>query len=159
MYVTVADTGLEDIKPYHSVFEDVFDRVSCPPEEETLNWNSDQFWKTYQAIKDFKDFRPGSVSEQSLEQKALNKLDTLIKNTAQELMPHKDFLRTLKEDILGYATLPDYTLRRIMNFKEGNTADLEKLKGELGEDYLIREKVRIKEQKKEIIIAIENKQV
>jgi len=157
LYVTVAKTDLVEVKPYHSVFEDVFDRISCPPEEEALNWNSDLFWKTYQAIKDFKDFRVGSVSEQSLEQKALNKLDTLIKIATDELMPHKDFLRTLKEDILGYATLPDYTLRRIMKFKEGKTADLEKLKAELGGDYLLREKARIKQQKKEIIIAIENK--
>lgn len=157
MYVSCAKTDLEDIKPYHSVFEDVFDRISCLPDEEALNWNTDQFWNTYQAIKDFKDFRPGSVSEQSLEQKALNKLDTLIKNTGETLMPYKGFLRTLREDILGYATLADYTLRRIMNFKESDTSDIERLKSELGEDYLIREKNRLKEQKKEIIIAIENK--
>lgn len=157
LYVTCAKTDLEDLKPYHSVFEDVFDKIECLPDEVALNWNTDQFWNTYQAIKDYKDFRLGSVSEQSLEQKAINKLDTLLKNTNKAHIPYKDFLRTLKEDILGYATLADYTLRRIMNFKESDTSDIEKLKGELGEDYLIKEKSRLKEQKKEIIIAIENK--
>jgi hypothetical protein len=99
----------------------------------------------------------GSVSEQSLEQKALNNLDTLIKNTSEESMPYKNFLRTLKEDILGYATLADYTLRRIMNLKENDIKEIEKLKSELGDDYLLKEKSKLKELKKEIIIAIENK--
>lgn len=157
LYVSCAQTDLENIKPYYSVFEDVFDKISCLPDEKALNWNTDQFWNTYQAVKGFKDFRLGSVSEQSLEQKALNNLDTLIKNTQEELMAHKGFLRTLKEDILSYATLADYTLRRIMNFKENNTKDIEILKSELGEDYLLKEKSRLTEQKKEIIIAIENK--
>jgi len=158
LYVSCAQTDLEDIKPYHSVFEDVFDKISCSPDEKALNWNTNQFWNTYKAIKDFKDFRLGSISERSLEQRALNKLDTLIKNTKEAFMPHKGFLRTLKEDILCYATLADFTLRRIMNFKESDTKDIERLKSELGEDYLLKEKGRIKEQKKEIIIAIENKQ-
>lgn len=157
LYVSCAKTNLEDIKPYYSVFEDEFDKISCSPEEKSLNWNSDEFWNTYQAIKDFKDFRMGSVSEQSLEQKALNNLDTLIKNTREESMPYKNFLRTLKEDILGYATLADYTLRRIMNLKENDIKEIEKLKSELGDDYLLKEKSKLKELKKEIIIAIENK--
>ncbi|MEN9328565.1 MAG: hypothetical protein RI947_1373, partial [Candidatus Parcubacteria bacterium] len=157
LYVSCAQTDLDEIKPYYSVFEDVFDKITCSPDEKALNWNTDQFWNTYKSIKDFKDFRSVNVSEQSLEQKALNKLDTFIKNTSEALMPQKGFLRTLKEDILGYATLADFTLRRIMNFKESDTKDIEKLKSELGEDYLLKEKNRIIEQKREIIIAIENK--
>ena len=157
LYVSGAQTDLDNIQPYHTVFEDVFNKVACSPDEKSLNWNADKFWQVYQAIKDFKDFRPGTVSEQSLEQKSLNNLDFLIRNTKEGLMPHKDFLRTLKEDILGYATLADYTLRRIMNLKEYQFEELQKLKDELGEDYLIKEKNRLKDQKKEIIIAIENK--
>ncbi|OQA83416.1 MAG: ATP-dependent helicase HepA [Microgenomates group bacterium ADurb.Bin238] len=159
LYVTCAKTDQEDIEPYHSVFEDVFDKIVCAANEKALDWNTEQFWKTYQAIQNFKDFRSGSVNEQSLEQKALNKLDALIKNPSTELMPYKDFLRTLKEDILGYATLAEYTLRRIMNFKETTVSDIEKLRKELGEDYLLKEKERLREQKKEIIIAIENKKL
>jgi len=159
LYVTCAKTDQEDIEPYHSVFEDVFDKIVCAADEKALDWNTEQFWKTYQAIQNFKDFRSGSVNEQSLEQKALNKLDALIKNPSTELMPYKDFLRTLKEDILGYATLAEYTLRRIMNFKETTISDIEKLRKELGEDYLLKEKERLREQKKEIIIAIENKKL
>lgn len=157
LYVSGAQTDSEDVTPYHTIFEDVFDKVVCSQDEKAFNWNTDKFWQVYQAIKDFKDFRLGAVSEQSLEQKALNNLDFLIRNTKEELMPFKDFLRTIKEDLLNYATLADYTLRRIMNFKEDNPGDIQRLQDELGKDYLIKEKNRLKEQKKEIIIAIENK--
>jgi len=137
----------------------VFDKVVCTSKEKALNWNTDKFWQAYLAIQNYKDFRLGTTSEQSLEMKALNNLDFLIKNNNEKLMPHKDFLRTLKEDILSYGTLADYTLRRISNFKEDRIKDIHELKDEIGEDYLIKEKNRQKEQKREIIIAIENKKI
>lgn len=159
LYVSGAQTDQEEINPYYLVFEDVFEKIICSPDEKALNWNTDKFWQTYQGIKDFKDFRLGGVSEQSLEQKALNKLDFLIRSTNDELMPYKGFLRVLKEDILHYGTLADFTLRRIMNLKEDSTKDIQNLQNTLGSDYLTKEKDRIKEQKKEIIIAIENKKL
>lgn len=157
LYVSGAQTDTEKVEPYQTAFEDVFGKVVCTSNEKALNWNTDQFWQAYTAIQDFRDYRLGPVNEQSLEQKALINLDFLIKNAKEELMSHKDFLRTLKEDILGYGTLADYTLRRIANFKEDGAKDIQELKDELGEDYLIKEKNRQKDQKKEIIIAIENK--
>jgi len=144
-------------EPYQKTFEEVFEKIICSPNEKALDWNTDNFWKTYQAIQDFREYRLGSVSEQSLEQKALINLDFLIRSKKEASMPHKDFLRTLKEDVLNYGTLADFTLRRIMNFKEDSVKDLETLKEELGEDYLAKEKTRQRDQKKEIIIAIENK--
>lgn len=159
LYVSGVQTDQEEINPYYLIFEDVFEKIICSPDEKALNWNTDKFWQTYQSIKDFKDFRLGGVSEQSLEQKALNKLDFLIRSTNEGLMPYKDFLRTLKEDILHYGTLADFTLRRIMNFKESNVRDIQKLINELGKEYLIKEKSRLQDQEKEIIIAIENKKL
>ena len=157
LYVSGSATDLDKPDPYQKTFEDVFEKIACDPNEKSLDWNSDNFWKTYQAIQDFRDYRIGTVSEQSLEQKALTNLDFLIRSKQEILMPHKDFLRILKEDILNYGTLADFTLRRIMNFKEGNVKDIEALKKELGIDYLTKEKTRQKNQKKEIIIAIENR--
>lgn len=157
LYVSGSATDTEKPEPYQRTFEEVFDRIMCDSDEKALDWNTDNFWKTYQAIQDFRDYRLGLVSEQSLEQKALINLDYLIRNKKEELMPYKNFLRTLKEDILNYGTLADFTLRRIMNFKENNVKDLEALSKELGSDYLAKEKNRQREQKKEIIIAIENK--
>ncbi len=157
LYVSGSATDLEKPEPSNRTFEDVFDKIICPANEKTLDWNTDNFWKTYQAIQDFRDYRLGPVSEQSLEQKALINLDFLIRSNKEELMPLKDFLRTLKEDVINYGTLADFTLRRIMNFKDNNVKEIEVLKKELGADYLIKEKARQKDQKKEIIIAIENK--
>ena len=48
-----------------------------------------------------------------------------------KIMPHKDFLRILKEDILSYGTLSDYTLRRIANFKETSVRDIKGLKDDI----------------------------
>jgi len=159
LYVSGAQIGTEKSKPYQTVFEDVFEKIVCASEEKALNWNTGEFWQAYVAIQNYKDFRLGTTNEQSLEMKALNNLDFLIGNNNEKLIPHKDFLRTLKEDILSYGTLADYTLRRISNFKEDCIKDIYELKDELGEDYLIKEKNRQKDQKKEIIIAIENKKL
>ena len=72
-------------------------------------------------------------------------------------------MRTLKEDILDYGTLSDYTVRRISNLENSNDdkrrktiLEIVKLKSNLGEDYLEKEKLRQKDLKKEIIVAIEN---
>jgi len=157
MYVNAAKTDAEKIEPYQTTFEDIFEKVKCFPSEKSLIWNTDQFWKAYQTIKDFKDFRSGIVSEQSLEQKSLNVLNFLIQNSQEQIMPYKDFLRLLKDDILNYGTLADYTLRRITGFSPENIKEIQALKDELGEDYLVEEKNGKNSQQKEIIIAIENK--
>jgi superfamily II DNA or RNA helicase len=159
LYVSGSATDSVKPEPYQRTFEEVFENIICLPNEKALDWNTDNFWKTYQAIQDFREYRLGQVSEQSLEQKALINLDFLIRSNKEILMPNKDFLRTLKEDILNYGTLADFTLRRIMNFKEDSVKDLEALKKELGADYLTKEKSRQRDQKKEIIIAIENKKL
>ena len=106
------------------------------------------------------------VSEQSLEQKALNNLNTFIKNPWEEILPYLDFLRTLREDIIDYGTLSDYTLRRIANMlnsddnnRKRTIQEISALKDELGEDYLQKEKDKQKDLSKEIIIAIENRKL
>jgi bacterioferritin (cytochrome b1) len=103
------------------------------------------------------------VSEQSIEQKALNNLKTFINKPWDELLPHLDFIRTLLEDINDYGTLADYTLRRIANLdsinerqKKQTVNEIRTLKEELGEDYLQKEKEKQLSLHKEIIIAVEN---
>ena len=150
---------------YQSSLEDAFDRIVCDKDETRLSL-SGSFWDWYEKIKKFKEHRSVPISEQSLEQKALNNLATLIKNPWDELLPHLDFLRTLREDILDYGTLSDYTLRRIANLENSIDNNRKKsidevlsLKTELGADYLQKEKDRQKELSKEIIIAIENQKI
>ncbi|MCX7589711.1 MAG: helicase-related protein, partial [Patescibacteria group bacterium] len=157
LYVCGAKTDTDKINPYYLSFEEVFDKIICSPDEKGLNWNTDKFWEVYNSLKNFKIFKNYPVNEQSLEQKALNNLDFLLKSKNEKLLSYKEFLRTLKEDILFYDTLPDYTLRRIINLKEDSIEEINDLLKDLGSDYLEKEKERIKDQKKELIIAIENK--
>ncbi|MFZ2357241.1 MAG: helicase-related protein [Candidatus Omnitrophota bacterium] len=148
---------------YQASFEEVFDKIACAQDEKALSL-SGSFWEAYENVRKFKENRVIPSSEQSLEQKALNNLATFISQIqSEEIMPHKDFLRTLREDILDYGTLSDYTLRRIANMESADEAKQKRaiaeiiaLKKELGEDYLQKEKAKQKDLSKEIIIAIEN---
>lgn len=158
LYVSGAKIG-EKIEPYQTSFEDAFEKIACDFDEKPLNWNRDQFWQAYKAIQDFKEYNLAPVSEQSLEQRALNNLDFLIESQEEELMPFKKFLRTLREDILDYGTLVDYTLRRVADLKEDSVKEIHDLLNELGENYLAEEKNQKNQLRKEIIIAIENQKI
>jgi len=99
-----------------------------------------------------------------LEQKALFTIRNFITKPWDSLLPYLDFLRTLKEDIIDYGTLSDFTVRRIANMESANETkcsiavkELKAIQQELGEDYLQKEKERQKRITKEIIIAIENR--
>ncbi len=73
------------------------------------------------------------------------------------------FIRTLREDLIDFGTLPDYTIRRIanLNLKDSELKDaiyeINSIKEELGEDYLDKEKKKLSKEEKEIIIAVRNK--
>ncbi|HPD57481.1 MAG TPA: helicase-related protein [Smithellaceae bacterium] len=162
MYVSALSYTSDKPSPEAKSFEEVFDKVRCEPEEKALPL-SENFWPAYEAVKNHKPYMPGATSEQSLEQRALNMLNHLINNVqAPELMPYKEFLRTLKKDILNYGTLSDFSLRRISNFSRdekrisGTVDEIWRLQKELGRDYLDKAIALQKELRKEIIIAIEN---
>ncbi len=157
--------GDSKVQPYQATFEDIFDKIACDKNEKAVSLTS-SFWNSYEQIKKFKEYRHGSVSEQSLEQKALNNLKSFISKPWEKLLPYLDFLKTLREDIIDYGTLPDYTLRRIANLETADenkqkkaVSEIISLKQELGEDYLIKEEERQKDLAKEVIIAIENQKL
>ncbi len=166
MYVHAIRYGAEkESQIYQPTFEEVFDKIACDIDEEKLPL-SNEFWDWYEKVKKFKEYRLLPVNEQSIEQKALNNINTFLRNPWEGLMPYMDFLRTLREDIIDYGTLSDYTLRRIANL--GNSDDnnrkkavmeISALMSELGEDYLLKEKERQKDMAREIIIAIENQKI
>lgn len=145
-------------------FEHILERIECTPDEEALSL-SEKFWDAYEEIKNFRASKNRGFNnsrEQSIEQKALNSLKALINSGLEVVKPYLDFLRTLREDINDYGTLPDYTLRRIANlsteegFAKNLESELSSLKNELGEDYLQKEQEKLKRFSKEIIVAIEN---
>jgi superfamily II DNA or RNA helicase len=149
-------------KPQPVILEEIIDRIRCHKNEKLIDL-SENFWEKYEIVKELREERL-SIPEASLEQKALNNIKTLLNLENEKLSPLKEFLRTLREDIIDYGTLSDYTLRRIIKLKtsdgeiENTIKELEKLKNELGgENYLLKEKERLKEISREIIIAIENR--
>lgn len=146
------------------ILEEVIDRIRCSKEEESLEL-SNNFWDKYEAVKEIRK-KKSSTSEPSLEQRALNNIKTLLNLNNENITPFKDFLRTLLEDITDYGTLSDFTLRRIANLKSSDgeisktIEELKKLRDELGgDDYLLKEKERLKTFHKEIIVAIENRRM
>jgi hypothetical protein len=149
-------------KPQSVILEEIIDRIRCQKNEKLIDL-SENFWEKYEIVKELREERL-PIPEASLEQKALNNIKTLLNLNNEKLSPLKEFLRTLREDIIDYGTLSDYTLRRIIKLKasddeiENTIKELENLKDELGgANYLLKEKERLKEISKEIIIAIENR--
>lgn len=138
--------------------EEVIDKIRAKPEEKALPL-SDAFWQIYDEIKNYKERIFSRTSEVSLEQRAKNVLNSLLRiNDNKKLTPLKPFIRTLLEDIIDYGTLSDFTLRRLANIDTDKNPEkeIEEIKKELGVDYLLKEKQRLRELKKEIIVAIEN---
>jgi len=159
LFVHYKDYESKDIELKN--LEDVIDRIKpSTPDLKSLPL-SERFWDEYEAIKNFRETGTIRLTEQSIEQKAINNLKALLRlEGIDEILLYKDFIRTLLEDILDYGTLPDYTLRRIANIdikkKESILSEIKALKQQLGEDYLYREKERLRDMTKEIIIAVEN---
>lgn len=147
--------------------EDVIQRIKpYSPDEKPLPV-SERFWDEYEKIKNYSSSTRAHFSEGSIEQKATNNLKSILKTNVftdssnPNITALREFIIMLLEDINDYGTLSDYTLRRIanINIKESNLMikQIMELKKELGDNYLIQEKQKLQELKKEIIIAIENR--
>jgi len=139
-------------------------QIECTPDTESLPIE-EHFWKLYGEAKKEQSKKVVHKSGESIESKALVVLDYMLREKDNnELLKLKPFLRTLREDIMDYGTLPDYTLRRIANLSKRSSeinieeaiTELQKLEQELGTNYLDIEKNR-QYPNKEIIIAIENR--
>jgi hypothetical protein len=153
-----------DKAPAEMLFEDALPFIRCEKDEKALPL-SDQFWDNYTAIKELREKASIPSSELSVEKKAYNNVKTLLADRSGNYREFERFLLNLVEDIEDYKTLSDYTLRRITNLETTsnderkiakNKAELNKLRKELGEDYLDRIKQKIGRLDKEVIIAIEN---
>ena len=154
--INVTDTSLEMI----------LDKITCRPETESIRID-ENFWRLYEKVKLNNEKPTTTAPPISIEKNALGVIDFLIRQKENpDLVMLKPFLRTLREDILDYGTLPDYTLRRIANLSNNHSgintveaiAEFEKLEKELGRNYLDQEKNK-QYPDKEIIIAIENRNI
>lgn len=165
LFVATARKNENDFEINESALELVFDKIECEPNTPALQIDDD-FWIMYERVKTSRKYNRVTGSELSLENKALQNLNYLLREDGNsKLSELKKFIRILREDILDYGTLPDYTLRRIAYMEtkkdelEEAINELNQLKMELGEDYLEKEKAKMSQQDKELIIAIRNKDV
>lgn len=138
--------------------EEIFEEIRSSFGEPSLPWNSEQFWEMYESIDKHREFKSSPLNDQSLEQRALNSIESLIRHFRENDQEFIGFLLDLKRDIISYGTLPDYTLRRISNLTF-DSEDLMKLREQLGVNYLVLEKLHKRQSKKETIIAIESKTI
>jgi hypothetical protein len=154
VYSSLIEDG--EASPSARSIEDVYDRLKCGVDEVSVPWNHADFWKNYEAIASYKEFRKVVINEQSLEQRALNKIDFLLKENSKIDFDLRNFLQLLKRDIINFGTLPDYTLRRIGNISD-DLKELQTIFQVLGPNYLEHEINRNKAFEREVIIAIEER--
>lgn len=161
MYIRMSDMDSNPKSVFDTSLEFVLDKITCTPDTQPLPLDND-FWDYYQRVKTFKAKAELAPSEQSIEKIALNNLNYWLRLQEPALLPYKPFIRTLREDILDYGTLSQFTLRRIANLKNNGNgltdviSEISKLINELGENYLEREKNRMSKAETDIIIAIRN---
>jgi superfamily II DNA or RNA helicase len=139
--------------------EEVYEKIKSSPDEEGREL-SPEFWEHYSQILEepFASLK-SPIRDNSLESKARNMVETLLK--MEELREERGFLNALMEDIMEYQTLSGYALSEIVNWERlKNIKELKRkvgeLKKELGEDFLQKTKARLREESKDVIIAVEN---
>jgi hypothetical protein len=138
--------------------------IECGHSEQKLNLSND-FWRHYEEIKEHKQKFHTAKNEVSLEIKAMNNLQSALKLYKQELERYLPFIRDLIKDLRSYHTISKYSLRRIANIdlNPDNPKELSRfikeidwLMNNLGPDYLEIIKRKVRDNKDEIIIAVEN---
>ena len=147
-------------------FEEIYEKIKVENKDAEKLPLSENFWESYYQIierKFKKQYRTGGIDTPT---KALNLLKTL--QPDERLKPYQEFISSLIDDIDVFGTLSEYILSEIVNWqkyldKSGEIRDLdelekeiEKLKSEIGEDFIERSKKYFKNVKETVIIAIEN---
>ncbi len=144
-------------------FEEALPLVECDYDQPGLDF-SEKFWRNYRIAGEIKVERSNrGLSPASVEVKAINNLEYLIRSRIAELDPYHKFLVTLRTDMAEWGTLPKYTQRRIVNLKIDNqdhireaVNTIQDLELKLGKNYLDKEIERFNQIHQEIIIAVEN---
>lgn len=147
-------------------FGDFLKHVECQPETKRLPL-SDNFWPSYELIKNHKENTRSNKSDLAIEKRAHDNLKVALKIIDTSEKENMKFIKDLIKDIRNYYTMPKYTLRRLgferLNPKSPKAKwqefwnELEKIKNEYGADYLDKVLKQVKNLKEEMIIAVENR--
>ncbi len=152
--------GYHDYKektPKFLTFEEVFERIKSNPTTPTLKI-TERFWDSYEKIL---KRQPNKDKGSKNHGNAHRILKILLKN--EKLNKYKQFMKDIIEDIENYHTISEYILSKISaiekNIDEENidkiVKEIEEIKEILGEDFL-EKTIKLKNEKEEVIIAIEN---
>lgn len=143
--------------------EEALLRIECSPEAQKLPL-SRGFWDDYKMLKEEAEKFSFKQSQQSYSVKAFNFISYLLDQDANELVPWRGFLIMLRDDIENYGTLPEYTLKCICDWDNGDKTDYKAIAKELGtlsknlgKNYLKTVKDNLKAYEQQVIVAIENR--
>ena len=158
--------GTSDTEVESLTFENLLEFVRCEYETSRLKL-SEEFWPVYETVKTHKETIRSNKNELAIETKAHGNLKVALKimNASEE--ENIAFIKTIIKDIKHYFTMPKYTLRRLafenLTLKSSNKKweqffkELNYIKERYGTDYLDRVLEKVKNQKEEVIIAVENR--
>ncbi len=148
-----------DEKPITVSYEEIYEKLKADKEEKPLE-KSENFWKVYEELKNYRNSEHYRTTTNDPEVKARNMLKSLLQEPQiQNNEELQTFIKNLIKDIEDYGTIPLYTLKEISQL-DLNKVDkcidyLNKLMEELGGAYFL-EKYKINEHKTEVLIAVEN---
>jgi superfamily II DNA or RNA helicase/HKD family nuclease len=153
----VLKTEEQKLQAQELPLEQVFGQIECPSETPAKPL-SEQFWDQYTYAKHNITTSTASPNVQSMESKSMNLLQTY---SSHQLRTLQDCAQVLLEDLRDYGTLTLPTMRDIVQTEklddEGIEQELQRIVEEQGGiDYLSRIKAKIKESRREIVIAVEN---
>ncbi len=147
-------------------FEELLVNTKCEFEENKLPL-SKFFWNNYSTIKTFKPNYKTGRSDIALEAKAKENLKVYLKLLSGNEESLANFVKMLIKDLNKYHTLSIRTLgrlgRKTINTKSSEkeikalTNEINWIRNQFGDDYLDRILKRVNNQKNEVIIAVENK--
>jgi len=161
---SIDDVQAETLAVASPLFEEALPSITCEFDEPSLPL-SGRFWPAYAAIKAHREVLVMPKSDNSVEVKAQNNLQSALRFYAAELERLLPFIQTLILDMREYKTLSKYTMRRLasVDLKPNRPKvlaefkrELELVRGNLGDDYLDVIRQRLGSTKSEIIIAVEN---
>lgn len=161
---SVVKNHLDDDSPASEIsIEEALTLIESNPKTTRLPLST-KFWPNYNSIKAGSGKLSSKEHQQSNSAKAFNFLTDLLNTDDPALIPWRSFLITLIEDIMDYGTLPEYTLKRIVDWYNNGKPDyqliaqeLEMLSNALGANYLQNVKKGLKAYQQQVIIAIENR--
>ncbi len=146
-------------------FEDYLPLVECEYDTPHLSL-SEHFWPAYNTLKAYKPQYGTKHTEMSLEVRADKNLRLALRLLKGQYSALSEFIKTLRTDIRHYHTLSSRTLGRLArkNLSEQSGEKAQKaffdevrwIQNRFGSDYLDKIKERVKGQKSEVIIAVEN---